>query len=78
MNAKSFCRIARFHYLWSEFLAQGIVNTQEMIYNAGFYDQSHMINDFKQFIGESPKTFLPATRNWFGLCLVRMFEYAYL
>ncbi len=57
MNAKSFCRIARFHYLWSEFLAQGIVNTQEMIYNAGFYDQSHMINDFKQFIGESPKNF---------------------
>lgn len=68
MNAKSLCRIARFHYLWSGFRIRGINDIQTMIYEGGFYDQSHMINDFKNFIGESPKTFF--TRDQEVVCFM--------
>jgi len=68
MNAKSLCRIARFHYLWSGFRTLGVNDIQTMIYEGGFYDQSHMINDFKNFIGESPKTFF--TRDQEPVCFM--------
>jgi len=57
MNAKTLCRITRFHYLWSNYLSKGVADIQNMIFEGGFYDQSHLINDFKDFIGESPKAF---------------------
>lgn len=68
MNAKGLCRIARFHYLWSGFRVRSISDIQTMIFDGGFYDQSHMINDFKNFIGESPKAFF--SRNQEAVCFM--------
>lgn len=33
-------------------------NLTELAYHHGYYDQSHFINDFKTFTGESPKKIL--------------------
>lgn len=57
MNAKSLCRIVRLQSIWSEFLKKEQADMQSLAFNAGFYDQSHLINELKEFIGESPKEF---------------------
>lgn len=33
-------------------------------YDAGYFDQSHFIRDFRQFTGQTPRAFFSGTRRW--------------
>lgn len=55
--AKTLSRIVRINYLWSSFLSNNNADIQSMIYNGQYFDQSHLIRDFKKIIGESPNRF---------------------
>lgn len=55
-SAKSFARIVRFKCLVSSH-KKGDATLTELAYDFGYYDQSHFIEDFKQFSGYSPNTY---------------------
>lgn len=57
LSAKSLSRIVRINYLWNCFLLNNRADFQSMVYDANYHDQSHLINDFKKIIGESPSHF---------------------
>jgi AraC-like DNA-binding protein len=63
-NPKQFIRIARFHQAMQFYGGQGMRLT-DIALDCGYYDQSHFINDFKQFSGVGPREFFsgksPAT-----------------
>ena len=60
ISPKRFLRIIRFqHAIFKKQTLQKIPLT-ELAYECGYYDQSHMINDFKFFTGMSPKQYFSA------------------
>ena len=56
-SPKSFARIVRFEECISKATTQDLSLT-ELAYEFGYYDQSHMIKDFKKLSGNSPQIFL--------------------
>jgi AraC-like DNA-binding protein len=54
MNPKMYARILRFSKAYSLREAQPQLRWTEIAYQAGYYDQMHMIRDFKVFAGVSP------------------------
>lgn len=63
-NPKQFTRIARFHRAM-QFYGSQEMRLTDIALDCGYYDQSHFINDFKQFAGIGPREFFsgksPAT-----------------
>lgn len=63
-NPKQFIRIARFHRAM-QFYGGKEIRLTDIALDCGYYDQSHFINDFKQFSGVGPREFFsgksPAT-----------------
>ncbi|HEY0175136.1 MAG TPA: AraC family transcriptional regulator, partial [Pedobacter sp.] len=57
-SPKKFSSIVRFKNL-TEMLT--IQNYQELIYQAGYYDQAHLIKDFKKFSGKTPEQYVKGT-----------------
>ncbi len=56
---KMFCRITRFRHVIDAVSEGGLsVNWVELALDSGFFDQSHLIRDFRQFAGTSPTSFL--------------------
>ena len=58
ISPKSYCRIARFHHLYEGVSEEANVNWIQVALDAGFFDQSHLIHDFRQFAGDAPSAFL--------------------
>ncbi len=58
LSAKNLSRIVRLNYVWDQMENKCIPNVQDLIFNSGFYDQSHLINDFKNLTGKSPSKFI--------------------
>lgn len=56
LSPKLYSRIIRFQSATQHKLAGGRDLT-EIAYDCGYYDQSHFINDFRQFSGYTPKEF---------------------
>ncbi|WP_186754947.1 helix-turn-helix domain-containing protein [Echinicola salinicaeni] len=56
-NPKTFARIVRFEECISKAISQ-CTSLTELTYELGYYDQSHMIKDFKGFSGYSPQNLL--------------------
>lgn len=56
-NPKLYSRIIRFQAVFNEFNNEK-PNLSEIAYKCGYYDQSHFIQDFKEFSGYNPKQFL--------------------
>ena len=55
MSPKMFCKIMRFQGVLSEFTRkQKLTDIADIM---GFFDQSHLVKEFKQFIGITPKRF---------------------
>ncbi len=54
MNPKTFARILRFSKAYRLHEAFPHLNWTEIAYKAGYYDQMHMIRDFKTFAGVNP------------------------
>jgi AraC-like DNA-binding protein len=57
LNAKSLIRIVRVNLLWSKIIKSKALDFQEVLFDCNYYDQSHLIKDFKLLIGERPKHF---------------------
>ncbi len=55
-SPKSFSRIVRFNSLVANY-QKGDYSLTEIAHDFGYYDQSHFIQDFKEFSGYNPKTY---------------------
>lgn len=53
-SPKQFLRIVRFQNTLREKQKNRNINLTELAYNCGFFDQSHMINEFKLISGKTP------------------------
>ncbi len=58
-SPKMYCRIMRFRHLIDAMSEDGqSVNWVQVALDLGFFDQSHLIRDFRRFAGASPTSFL--------------------
>jgi AraC-like DNA-binding protein len=60
VSPKYYARIRRVGYVCAELAAKRwqITDWQDLIYQCGYYDQSHFIRDFTQFTGKRPSIYL--------------------
>jgi AraC-like DNA-binding protein len=58
ISPKKYCRITRFRHLFDAVSNGQSVNWVRIALDSGFFDQSHLIRDFRQFAGDSPSSFL--------------------
>ncbi len=57
LSPKQYLKIVRFQYTLFAHQQHPNENLTELAYRCGYYDQSHMINDFKDFSGITPKQY---------------------
>ncbi|UZR98441.1 helix-turn-helix domain-containing protein [Chondrinema litorale] len=60
LSPKKFLKIARLHYFID--LLKNTENLTANAYLAGFYDQSHLVKDFKALTGITPKEYLRSSK----------------
>ena len=65
ISPKMYCRVIRFRGLYDAMSSESSQNWIQMALESGFFDQSHLIRDFRQFAGDSPTAFL-ATQTQFA------------
>jgi AraC-like DNA-binding protein len=68
VSPKFLCRIVRFRAIFERLQSQA--PWPAIALRCGFFDQSHLIRDFKQFAGQSPTAFL-AAQSEFGRCFTQ-------
>jgi AraC-like DNA-binding protein len=68
VSPKFLCRIIRFRAIFDRL--QSRAPWPSIALDCGFFDQSHLIRDFKQFAGQSPRAFL-AAQSEFGRCFTQ-------
>ena len=56
-SPKLFCRLVRFTAAVQFKIAHSKKSWTEVAYECGYFDQMHLIKDFKQFTNENPSTF---------------------
>src|SRR5690606_33684839 len=54
MSPKTYARIVRFHKAYQMLETRPITSWAELAYEAGYYDQTHFIKDFKEFAKLTP------------------------
>lgn len=69
INPKNFLRIVRYQSVLlklqnSNFSKYKDIDLLDLVYDFGYYDQSHLINNFKEFTGYTPKEYI----NLFNPC----------
>lgn len=57
VNAKALSRLVRINYLWDCYLKGQKADFQSMVFEGNYYDQAHLIHDFKKIVGEAPSHF---------------------
>ncbi len=57
VTPKYFARILRFQYAFSQKQMNPACSWQDIIYDCGYFDQSHFIKDFRHFTDASPESF---------------------
>jgi AraC-like DNA-binding protein len=57
LSPKFFARIVRFSYVFNV-ISDNRPDWNDVVYQAGFYDQSHFIRNFKAFTGEDPSKYM--------------------
>ena len=60
-SPKQFLRTIRLQHAIDLRSKDAAVNLTDLTYSAGYYDQSHMINDFQKLTGLTPKQFFDAS-----------------
>lgn len=68
-NPKDFLRIVRFQKALYLLEHQPAITLSQLAFESGYYDQSHLINEFKSFSGYTPKEYLaicPPHSDYFG------------
>jgi AraC-like DNA-binding protein len=68
VSPKFLCRIVRFRAIFDRL--QSRAPWSSIALDCGFFDQSHLNRDFKQFAGQSPTAFL-AAQSEFGRCFTQ-------
>jgi len=68
VSPKFLCRIVRFRAIFDRL--QSSTPWSNIALDCGFFDQSHLIRDFKLFAGQSPTAFL-AAQSEFGRCFTQ-------
>ena len=58
ISPKLFCRVVRFQNMMRSVASLGNVDWASAALDLGYYDQAHMISDFKEFSGLTPASFL--------------------
>ncbi|MEO8774037.1 MAG: helix-turn-helix domain-containing protein [Gelidibacter sp.] len=58
VDPKTFCRLLRFNHAFKLKIYDPHLKWTSIAYACGFYDQMHMIKDFKNLTGLSPKEFI--------------------
>lgn len=58
MSPKQLCCIARFNYALELKLKYPLMKWTAVAYQSGYFDQTHLIKDFKRFCGEAPSSLL--------------------
>jgi AraC-like DNA-binding protein len=53
LSPKFYMRIIRFNYIF-ELMKNDYHNWQDIVFQSGYYDQSHFIKNFQEFTGEDP------------------------
>jgi AraC-like DNA-binding protein len=62
-----YCRITRFRHLLNAVSENGAsVNWVQIALDSGFFDQPHLIRDFRRFAGDSPTSFLAGQTSFAG------------
>jgi len=56
LSPKFFARIIRFNYIF-QLIQSKNTPWAEIVYQSGYYDQSHFIRNFKAFTGEDPTSY---------------------
>ncbi|MCC6287932.1 MAG: AraC family transcriptional regulator [Chitinophagaceae bacterium] len=59
--AKLFCCIARFNHALELKLSNPQLRWTKIAYKAGYFDQMHLVKDFKKFSGDAPSVLLKET-----------------
>lgn len=62
LTPKFFARVVRFSYIFNV-IKEGSPDWADVVYAAGYYDQSHFIRNFKAFTGEDPSAYIFAEKN---------------
>jgi AraC-like DNA-binding protein len=62
---KVFSRICRFLHICQQLDELKGKTLTQVAYDCGYYDQSHFINEFKEFSGFTPKEFFAKQHIWF-------------
>lgn len=57
LSPKLFCRIRRFQEVLAQINARRPINWAEVACACGYYDQSHLVNDFQAFAGLNPSAY---------------------
>jgi AraC-like DNA-binding protein len=57
-SIKEYCKVSRFLNLFDYINWHGEIDWADMVAKFGYYDQSHLINEFKNAIGITPSTFI--------------------
>lgn len=57
LNAKTLARIVRVNCLWSMIMNDSAAGFQDMVFEGEYFDQAHLIHDFKKIVGETPSFF---------------------
>lgn len=71
LTPKYYCRIIRFNYIF-QCLQKDRSTWGDVFYQAGYYDQSHFIRNFKAFTGEDPSSYGFDTNNFGNFFLKKM------
>lgn len=58
VSPKLYARIRRFGYTCLQMAGKREANLMDTLFEAGYYDQSHFIKDFKYFSGRTPKKYV--------------------
>ncbi|RZL17049.1 MAG: AraC family transcriptional regulator [Pedobacter sp.] len=56
LSPKYYARIIRFNYIF-QLINEGKTTWNDIVYQSGYYDQSHFIRNFKAFTGEDPSSY---------------------
>jgi transcriptional regulator GlxA family with amidase domain len=60
MTPKRYCRLIRFCKVVRQIAAKQPVDWIDVALSGGFYDQAHLIHEFRAFSGLSPERYLRA------------------
>lgn len=61
MSPRLFCCVARFNHAFENKLQNPKKDWTSIAYECGYFDQMHLIKDFKRFTGSTPGSFLEQT-----------------